>query len=410
MRKIFKISFRNLRRQKRRTILTISIIVVGVISVILFASVTGAFKSIIIGQITDSSLGHIQVHRKGYVASIDTLPLDKNLKGEALNKVKKVLNNDPDIEAYSERLKFGGMISNFSETSNIRLTAIQPEKENKVVPALKSRIVKGSFPKEGEILIPELLAKGMKIKPGDNVVIVATNINGSVNGKLFKVSGIMSSIMGPGGKDGYLNYDDARKLLRIDGREVSEIAIRLKNFNNLNSVYERLSASLGKTLNPKGMPIYEVHTWEMLSPFTSIADMIDMMALFISIMLMLVVLISIMNVMVMAVYERIKEIGTIAAIGTLPRRILALFLTEGFYLGLFGTVIGNVIAIGIIILLKYLKPAFSFGRMKAITLTPYIPVNTMLLITGIALVVSIIASIEPAYKASKLEPIEALRE
>jgi len=138
--------------------------------------------------------------------------------------------------------------------------------------------------------------------------------------------------------------------------------------------------------------------------------MIDMMAFFISVVLMLVVLVSIMNVMVMAVYERTKEIGTMAAIGTLPRRILALFLTEGFYLGLFGTVIGNVLATGIIIFLKYLKPTFSFGRMKAVVLTPYVPVNTMLLTTGIALVVAIIASIEPAYKASKLEPIEALRE
>ena len=410
MRKIFKISFRNLRRQKRRTILTMSIIVVGVIAVILFASLTGSFKSIIIGQITDSSLGHIQIHKKGYVASIDTLPLDKNLKGEALSKVENVLNKDTDIAAYSERLKFGAMISNFSETSNIKLTAIQPESENKVVPALKSRIEKGRFIKKGEILIPELLAKGMKIKVGDDIVLIATNSKGSVNGQVFKVSGIMSSIMGPTGKDGYIYYGDAQNLLRINGHEVSEIAIRLKNFNNLKSAYERLNLSIGKTLNVKGMPVYEVHTWKMLSPFTSIADMIDMMTFFISIMLMLVVLISIMNVMVMAVYERTKEIGTIAAIGTLPRRILALFLTEGFYLGLFGTIIGNAIAAGIILIMKNLNLTFSFGRIKSIALSPYIPVNTMLLITGIALVVSIIASIEPAYKASKLEPIEALRE
>ena len=77
-------------------------------------------------------------------------------------------------------------------------------------------------------------------------------------------------------------------------------------------------------------PVFEVHTWEKLTPFFNIAKMIDLMTLFIKVMLVAIVLVSIMNVMVMAVYERINEIGTIAAMGTGPGRILRFFSPKGF--------------------------------------------------------------------------------
>jgi putative ABC transport system permease protein len=80
--------------------------------------------------------------------------------------------------------------------------------------------------------------------------------------------------------------------------------------------------------------------------------MIDMMTFFIQVLLIAVVLISIMNVMIMAVYERIREIGTIAAIGTLPGKILSMFVMEGFCLGVIGVVIGNIIRMAIIFILN----------------------------------------------------------
>ena len=79
MRNLFKIAVRNLLRYKRRTMLTASLITVGVVFVLVFISVSGSFKNMMIGQITDSMLGHMQVHRKGYVASIENLPLTMNL-------------------------------------------------------------------------------------------------------------------------------------------------------------------------------------------------------------------------------------------------------------------------------------------------------------------------------------------
>jgi putative ABC transport system permease protein len=405
-----KIAVRNLVRQKRRTLLTASLITIGVVSVVVFVSVSGSFKNMMVGQITDSFLGHIQIHKKGYVRSIDSLPLTLNMNSKAVKKVEEALDETPGIESYSVRLKFGGMFSNFVETTNVRLNGVYPENEFRTVPLLPARISEGEKTiKKGEVLLPELLAKGMKVKVGDTVVVVATNRDGSVNGKQFRVSGILESATGPGGRDGYVHIEDAVEILRTDEMEISEIAVRLKDFDKLHEVFGSVSDRLSKQLNKQGQPAFEIHMWEKLSPFYNIARMIDVMTLFVKLMLIAIVLISIMNVMIMAVYERIREIGTIAAIGTAPGTILSMFLLEGFSLGVFGALIGDVIGVAIVYSLSIAKLTFSFGRQKGLLLSPTIDLTDVFVISVIVIVISALASLQPAFKASRMEPIKALR-
>jgi len=397
-------------RYKRRTLLTASLVAIGVVFVLVFVSVSGSFKNMMIGQITDSFLGHIQIHKKGYVASIDSLPLTLNLGPNTFEKVEKAINEIPDIEAYSKRIKFGGMFSNFVETTNVRLNGVYPEDEVKTVPLFISRIREGEKTiRTGEILVPELLAKGMKVKVGDTVVVIATNRDGSVNGKQFRVGGILESVTGPGGRDGYIHMDDATEILRMDTMEISEIAIRLRDFGELHGVFDRLKDKLSNELNKQGEPAFEVHTWEKLSPFYNIAKMIDIMTFFVKLMLIAIVLISIMNVMVMAVYERIREIGTIAAIGTLPGKIVAMFLIEGFSLGFFGAVVGDILGVAVIYVLNVAKVTVNFGRQKGLLLSPSINLQDILVISIIVITISVMASLQPAYKASRMNPIDALR-
>ncbi len=407
---LFKIAIRNLLRYKRRTLLTASLITVGVVFVLAFISVSGSFKNLMIGQITDSMIGHFQVHRKGFVASIETLPLNLNLQGGTVDRLENILNNQPEIEAYSPRIKFGGMFSNFTETSSIRLTAIDPEREFKTVPLLPGRVIDGNRElQRGGILIPELLARGMKVKPGDMAVIVATNADGSVNGKQFTVTAILESATGPGGRDGYIHLEDAREILRMEDKQVSEYAVRLKDFGKLTDFGARLDGLLSGEVNKEGKPLFELHNWEKLSPFFNIAQMIDLMTFFIKFMLIAIVLISIMNVMIMAVYERIREIGTIAAIGTLPGKILGLFVIEGFCMGVAGAIIGNIVGIGLIFLLNALGFKYNFGQQTGIVLRAGIDPADILVISITVILVSVIASLQPAFKASRMEPIKALR-
>ncbi|MBK9605793.1 MAG: ABC transporter permease [Betaproteobacteria bacterium] len=412
MGRIIKLAARNLLRYGRRTSLTAGLIILGIVAVLLFVSVSGSFKNLIVGQITDSMLGHLQVHRRGYVASIDNLPLNLNLKAEAAAKVEEALKAMDQVVASSPRLKFGAMFSNFTETTSIRLNGVIPERELAAMPMLSSRLAQGSATtgllERGKVLIPEVLARGMKIKVGDSVVLVATNLDGSVNGKTFTVQGVLGDVTGPGGRDGYVNIEDARDLLRLTEPEVSEIAVRLKSLARLSQASAQLERALAGMVNPQGQPAVEVHTWEGLTPFANIARMIDLLDLFIRFMLVGIVLISVMNVMVMAVYERIREIGTIAAIGTPPGRILGLFLAEGVLLGLIGTVIGTLLSLGIVYALNVWPVHFKFAR-QTIELAPSIAAADVFSIGGIVLVVAIAASLQPAWKASRMDPISALR-
>ncbi|OGA23236.1 MAG: ABC transporter substrate-binding protein [Betaproteobacteria bacterium RIFCSPLOWO2_02_FULL_67_26] len=411
--KILEIAARNLLRYRRRTLLTSLLVVIGIAAVLLFVAITGSFKALMIGQITDSMLGHLQVHRRGYVASIESLPLNLNMPPQLAAQAVKALDGNPDVEAYAPRIKFGAMFSNFTETTSVRVNGVDPGRENSVTPLLAGRQLDGerggALVKRGEMLVPVLVARGLQVKAGDTVVLVTTNKDGSVNGKTFVVRGTLESATGPGGRDGYVHIEDARELLRMTEPEVTEFAVRVKRQERVERVTAALVDELAAVKNKQGAAALEVHSWQRLTPFANIANMIDVLTLAIKVMLVSIVLVAIMNVMVMAVYERIREIGTIAAIGTPPRRILALFLTEGLLLGVLGSVIGTGISLGGIYALNVWKISYNFGQQQGLLLAPAIGVQDVLSIAGMVIVVAVLASLQPAWKASRMDPITALR-
>ena len=412
MRNLVKIAIRNLVRNWRRTFLTAGLITVGVVAVLLFTSLAGSFKTLMIGQFTDSIMGDLEIHAKGYVASIDNLPLTLDMTPTMTARAETALKATPGVVAYSPRVKFAAMFSTFVETTGVRVNGVAPAKEDATLPLLRSRIIAGNandLLKPGQILIPDLLANGMHVKVGDTVVLIATNKDGSVNGQRFVVHGILSGLNGPGGRDSYIDINDARHILRMPAGETNEIVVRLKQIGDVPQVVAHLKAAFAADRAPNGVPLFEVHSWDQLSPFATIARMIDLLTLFIKVILVSIVLISVMNVMVMAVYERIREIGTIAAIGTPPRRIMGLFLVEGLFLGLFGTAIGVALSLGAILLLNLHKVHFAFGQQSDIVLAPTIGALEIVTACLVVIVVASLASLQPAWKAARMDPIAALR-
>lgn len=407
-----KLALRNLLRYQRRTLLTALLIMLGVVALLLFVAAAGSFKQTMVGSITDSMLGHLQVHRKGYTASMDNLPLTMSLQPRAVGLIEDALKADPAVLAYSKRVKLGAMFSNFSENSSIRLNGVDAAAEDAAVPALRQRISEGDktgpLVERGKVLVPALLARGMKVKLGDSVVLVATNASGSVNGKTFVVGGILEGITGPGGRDGYIDINDARELLRMDKEEVMEVAVRLKDIGALSAAQKRLNTALDTIRNKEDKPATELHTWADLSPFANIVKMIDMMTFFIRVMLIAIVLVSVMNVMLMAVYERIREIGTLAAIGTQPRKLMAIFLSEGLLLGLAGALAGVALSYAVVAALNIWPIVFNFGR-EQITLRPALAAPEVLGVLLLAVLVSGLASLQPAWRAARMDPIQALR-
>jgi putative ABC transport system permease protein len=190
---------------------------------------------------------------------------------------------------------------------------------------------------------------------------------------------------------------------------VSEIAVRLEDRDRLEDVLRQIEAQVAELKNRKGMPIFQVNPWKDFVPFSKVADMIDVMNIFMKIILVSVVLISVMNVLIMAVYERVREIGTIAAIGTPPASILWLFVSEGFLLGIIGTALGTLIALGLIGILHEVTIPFSFGRQENLVLAPTVGVADVVTTVALTVVVAVLASLQPAWKASRMDPIKALR-
>ncbi|HAZ14704.1 MAG TPA: ABC transporter substrate-binding protein [Bdellovibrionales bacterium] len=306
------------------------------------------------------------------------------------------------------------------------MTAVYPDRESKTCIGLVSRIrgIKNPelFVNKGEIILPEILFKGLSLKLGDEVVIIATNREGAVNGVPLKVAGIIESVMGPSGKDGYLNIEDAKDILRMDELVISEIAIRVKNFGSLNDAKKEIAQTLGAAMtNPmhekklhdgdnavEVSQVFEVHSWDQLAPFSTIAQMIDILIVMVRMILIAIVLISVLNIMMMSVYERTNEIGTIAALGTVPRKIMQLFLVEGIALGFMSALAGATIGVGTLFVLKISQLSFKFHAIQ-ILLAPRIPWGEVLGTIVIVLIISVIGGFWPAHKASQMEPADALR-
>jgi putative ABC transport system permease protein len=116
-----------------------------------------------------------------------------------------------------------------------------------------------------------------------------------------------------------------------------------------------------------------------------------------------------MNVMLMSVYERVKEIGTIAAMGTMPRTILSMFVIEGLSLGVLGILIGDAVAAATIFVIRAVGPTFNFGRETGLVLSPQVDLWQMLIVSAVVLLVAVVGTVQPAFKASRMEPVEALR-
>ena len=137
---VFRIAARNLLRYKRRTLLTALLITVGLTAVLLFVAVAGSFKGMMVAQFTDAMVGHLQAHRIGYVGAMESLPVDRNMRPRMLVNLYPALDETDEIAAWSPRVKFMAMFSNFATTS-IRLNGVYPERELATTPLVVNRVL-----------------------------------------------------------------------------------------------------------------------------------------------------------------------------------------------------------------------------------------------------------------------------
>jgi putative ABC transport system permease protein len=401
---LLKIAWRNIWRNKRRSLIVLSSVVVGVIAAIIVDGLSnGMLRQMLFNQI-NSSVSHIQIHKKGFN---DNKTVQNYIPD--YRKAVQVVKNNPSVKYYSERVITFGLLSSASNSSGVYINGVNPGQEQNVTDISKS-IVEGSYLRgEGrEIVIGKSLAEKLGVGIGDKVVAMSNTPDGSVGSDVFRVAGIYETFSSEFDRINiYIPIQKAQQMLNI-GDNIHEIAIITANYEQANMVRNEIVSKLNGD--------YEVLSYNDLLPTLVLQmDFYKETMLIFNFIIGLALIFGIINVMLMSVLERIREFGVLMSIGMKNTKIFTMIVTESFIIGLIGTVIG--IGLGLLIqiplsnvglnLSMFAESLKSFG-VGAIIYPETTIENLISLIIMIPLI-AVIAAIYPAIKAIKLEPVYAIR-
>ena len=399
-----KIAFRNIFRQKRRTILTALTMIVGFALSSVFIGWSDGAYSDIIAMFTQNRIGHIQVHRGGYLdkPSLYKTMSDYESIGQTIGSVK-------GVEAWTPRVYSAGLGSVGEKTTTVQIIGIDVGREIKAT-RFDKKIVDGweiSAQPARDAVLGKGLARILSATVGGEIVIVSQGADGSIANELYEIVGVAESGDDITGRMAcYLHIRDAQELLVLEGRS-HEIVVIVSNINDVLKITKTIEANLAdSTLN--------VAPWHEVAKSFYRAMQADQQGDAIGrIIIMLIVAIGVLNTVLMSVLERTSEYGVLKAIGTKPRQIFWLVICEVLIIALGSIVVGAGLGASINHLLSIygitMPEEFTYGGIKFQTM--YAEVNARsLIIPAITVILSAgIVSIFPALKAARILPARAMR-
>lgn len=407
MGKNIKLAWRNMWRNWRRTSIALVAIVLGLMLLLLLSSVIKGSDQAIFGNAVKIYGGAVQVHAPGYRAKLNRMPL---LPLEDPNAVVQAAMANPTVIAAAQRIQTGGIIANGDESRPIAITAIQPSVEEPVS-VQAANVVDGRFLVDGEgdaIFIGRGLAEEIGATVGDRVTLLGHGKYESMRQRTVTIIGVYDL----GSRDletgtVFITLDEAQSLFNLND-QATEVAVSFAAVGDEAAVIPALKAAL---------PGYEVDTWQQLKP--ELSETMATKQVFVNIIGLIVIMIAsigILNLQLMAVFERTREMGVLAALGMKGRQIMTLFLVEGTLIGVVGAVIGCVAGVALVMLIRqtggiYFGFTSGLGEITALMgdrLMPYLSVGDVVIRGIIVAVIAAIASLYPAWQASRKEPAEAL--
>ena len=413
MSKTIKMAWRNMWRNWRRTLIASIAIILGMVLLIFMDALIAGSDEAIYGNAVRMYGGNVQVHAPGYREKSSRLPLLPLANSETVVATIESIESPEKIMSTSKRINTGGLVSSSAGNYPVTITAIEPEKEAPVS-LFAENISSGRFLTNDDgdaIVIGQGLADLLEVGVGDRVMVVGRRLNESMRQRPMTVVGIYSLGMDSAERGSvFINLPTAQTLYNLRDQE-TEVVVSLEKVGQEAALIADLQAQL---------PEYEVDSWDTLSP--EIQQALQSKAAATGILGMLVVLIAsigILNLMLMAVYERTREMGVLAALGMKGRQITALFLMEGTFIGLFAAVIGVILGGLLVAALAQAGGIYIGGltetagdaEVYALMGDRMYPVFSISTAIGYALLVVIIsaaASFFPAWQASRKEPAEAL--
>jgi putative ABC transport system permease protein len=401
---ILKMSFRNIFRNKRRTVLTgMSMIGGFTLAVIFIGWADGTYYSII-DSFTRNQLGHIQIHRKGY---LDRPSLYKTI--DNTSRIADILNSTKGVDSWTPRLYSAGLASVGEKSTGVRIIGIDPGRENQAT-NIQKRVIKGQYFSEAnskQTILGKGLADILKAGVGDQVILLSQAADGSIANDLYAVAGIASS-----GDDlidrmsFYLPLQEAQDLLVLQG-EVHEIAINVKKLG----IVRKMAKTIAKKIDS---PELAVEPWQVFAKSFYSAMKADKEGMWITLLIIVIIVaVGVLNTVLMSVLERRREYGVLRAVGTKPGQIIRLVLWEVTILALSCIVIGTLLGLGANAYLSshglVLKQGFSYGGMTFSAMKAEINARSFIIPAVTVLVCAVLVSLLPAIKAAKTEPAKTMR-
>lgn len=403
--KLLKIAIRNTKRNVRRTAITVVTVVIGVFVIVFARGVVKGFQNETIVQVIETRTGDIQIHKIGYRETLDIMPLDLSIN---FNDVLNGISGIKGVEEISGRILFSGKLATQEESAVLFGKAIDVAKEVAICPRVIANMILGEFltPEDkNKIVLTKDSAERLKINIGDTILLFATSQKGAINATELMLKGVFHSDLPDSSKKlGYIPLKTAQELLLMDGMVTEVVLKKEKNYD--------ISKIVGEMKNKFAGSEFEINTWEEIEQIIlQLMQNQNFLSLVVSVILFIIVFSTIMNTMLMVVLERTNEIGTLMAIGFKRRHILTLFVYEGTLKGLIGGTIGTVLGgIAVYIVNMIGIPIYKPGVEKVtFILRPEIDIRLIILALLFSIGAAVLASLYPANRGSKLNPVEALR-
>ena len=406
MKLYLKLAIRNVFRNRRRTLITLAAMGFGATSIILF----GGFVNFIYLGVRESTIrsqvGHIQLYRKGFSEKGAIAPFDYMIGNYA--EIRTLVSKIEHVQDVMPRLGFSGLISTGETTTSFVGSGVNPESEAALSSftvivdgkELSSRDPRG-------VLLGVGLARGLGVKPGDDLTLLTTTKGGAINALAVKVRGLWES--------GEKAYDDrfmkasipeVQRLLDNEG-EVQSIVILLDKTEHTALVRDRIAG----LIKERGLDL-EMKTWvDLALRYHQVRELFGRIFNTLTLIVSIIVVLGIANTMMMAIFERTREIGTIMALGTRRRGVISMFVLEGFTLGIIGGAVGIILGIVLAKVISYYgipmppPPGSTRGFVAQILIVPEVLAQAFRL----SIITALLSSLYPAWRASRLNVVEALR-
>lgn len=401
---LFTIAWRNIWRNRRRSLIIMVSVIVGVSAVM----VNDGLMVGMVHQMLDNQIGshvsHIQIHAKGF----NDNPVVQNVVPDRL-RVERALESTAAVRDWSRRNVSFGLLSSARNSAGGRIIGVEKENETAIT-SIHASIIEGRYlsGEPREMLLGRRMAEKLKVGLGDRVVGMASAMSGDVGSELFRVVGIYETLSSDFDK-GYVftSLQDTRNMLEL-GDNVLEYAVIVEDLDDIEHVTQKLRATLGAE--------YEVLSYTDLLPLlVAQVELYGQMMYIIYIIIGLAMIFGIVNTMLMSVFERIQEFGVLMAIGMKNSYVFRMVMIEALLLALIGTGAGLLLGIAMLLPLGtigidlsiFAESLTSFG--SGAIIYPRLTVNSIVSVLLIIPVTALLGALYPAVKATRLQPVTAIR-